>query len=47
MSLKMFRHCITLWDLIYGPDHPDQSILLVRSSFLLLLFASSLVFACS
>lgn len=30
MSLKMFRHCLTLWDLIYGPDHPDQSILLVR-----------------
>lgn len=32
MALKMFRHVLELWDVVYGEDHPDQLVLLVSSA---------------
>lgn len=34
-ALKMFRHVLELWDVVYGEDHPDQLVLLVNTASLL------------
>jgi protein TIF31 len=29
-SLRYFKHCLMLWDVIHGPDHPEINTILVR-----------------
>jgi protein TIF31 len=29
-ALRYFKHCLTLWDIIYGEGHPEVNTILVR-----------------
>ena len=31
-ALRYFKHCLTLWDVIHGPDHPEINTILVCPS---------------
>jgi protein TIF31 len=34
-ALRYFKHCLTLWDIIYGEGHPEVNTILVRQSHVL------------